>query len=420
MVFKRAIYIVAARRTPFGTYGGKLKDFSATHLQELANRAVLKQANLAPEAIDSTIVGNVMQSSSDAAYIARHAALRAGLPITVPALTVNRLCGSGFQAIISGGQEIEMSDSHVVLCGGAESMSQAPYAVRNARFGTKLGQDLKLEDTLWQGLTDEYAKTPMGVTGELHLSLCDPSQLWCLAENLAKKYSLTRQDTDQYALQSQQRWKKAHDQGFFKDEIEPIKTKGKKGAEDVFDTDEHPRPQSTLETLSKLPAVFKKENGTVTAGNASGVCDGAGAVLICTEEALKKYNLTPLARLIGYHVSGVEPTLMGFGPVPAIENLLKKTKKQVSDIDLFDINEAFAPQFLSCQKALKLPNEKTNVNGGAIALGHPLGASGTRITANLVYELKRRQGKYAVGAACIGGGQGISLMIERVWMWNFF
>ncbi|CAF1089812.1 unnamed protein product [Adineta ricciae] len=398
MVFKRAVYIVAARRTPFGTYGGKLKDFSATHLQELANRAALKQAKLSPEAIDSTIVGNVMQSSSDAAYISRHAALRAGVPIHVPALTVNRLCGSGFQSIVSGGQEIQLGDSDVVLCGGAESMSQAPYAVRNIRFGTKLGQDLKLEDTLWQGLTDEYAKTPMGIT----------------AENLAKKYNVTRQDTDQYALQSQQRWKKANDQGAFKDEIEPIKLKGKKGAEESFDTDEHPRPQSTIETLSKLPAVFIKDKGTVTAGNASGVCDGAGAVIICSEEALKKHNLTPLARVVAYHVSGVEPTLMGFGPVPAIENLLKKVQKSISDIDLFDINEAFAPQFLSCQKVLKLPNEKTNVNGGAIALGHPLGASGTRITANLVYELRRRQGKYAIGAACIGGGQGISLLLERV------
>lgn len=391
MVFKRAIYIVAARRTPFGSYGGKLKDFSATHLQELANRAVLKQAKLSPEAIDSTIVGNVMQSSSDAPYIARHAALRAGVPIHVPALTVNRLCGSGFQSIISGGQEIELDNSNVVLCGGTENMSQAPYAVRNARFGTKLGQDLKLEDTLWQGLTDEYAKTPMGIT----------------AENLAKKYNVTRQDTDQYAFQSQQRWKKANDQGFFKDEIEPVKTKGKKGVEESFDTDEHPRPQSTIEQISKLPAVFIKDKGTVTAGNASGVCDGAAAVIICNEEALKKYNLKPLARLVAYHVSGVEPTLMGFGPVPAIENVLKKTKKQISDIDLFDINEAFAPQFLACQKVLKLPNEITNVNGGAIALGHPLGASGTRITANLVYELQRRQGKYAIGAACIGGGQDV-------------
>ena len=235
-----------------------------------------------------------------------------------------------------------------------------------------------------------------------------------LAENLAKKYNLTRKDADEYALQSQLRWKKANEHGYFKDEIEPVKTKGKKGVEESFDTDEHPRPQSTIEQLGKLPAVFKKENGTVTAGNASGVCDGAAAVIVCNEEALKKYNLQPLARLVGYHVSGVEPTLMGFGPVPAIENLLKKAKKQVSDIDLFDINEAFAPQFLACRKALNLPNEKTNVNGGAIALGHPLGASGTRITASLVYELRRRQAKHAIGAACIGGGQGIAVLLERV------
>ncbi|CAF0791427.1 unnamed protein product, partial [Didymodactylos carnosus] len=389
MALKKAVFIVGARRTPFGTYGGKLKDYSATKLQELANKAVLQQAKLSPEHVDSVFVGNVMQSSSDAAYLARHAALGAGVPIHVPALTVNRLCGSGFQSIISGAQEIYLDDANVVLCGGSENMSQAPYAVRNARFGTRLGQDLKLEDTLWQGLTDEYAKVPMGIT----------------AENLATKYNITREQADKFAFDSQQRWKIANDKGYFKDEIEPIKTKNKKGVEESFDTDEHPRPQTTLEQLAKLPAVFKKEKGTVSAGNASGICDGAAAVLICDEQSLKKHNLKPLARLIAYHVTGVEPTIMGFGPVPAIQNLLKKTKKNVDDIDLFDINEAFAPQFLSCQQVLKIPLEKANVNGGAIALGHPLGSSGTRITGNLVYELQRRKGKYAVGAACIGGGQ---------------
>lgn len=234
-----------------------------------------------------------------------------------------------------------------------------------------------------------------------------------IAENLAKKYNITREDTDRYAHQSQQRWKKAQDQGFFKDEIEPIKMKSKKG-EELYEIDEHPRPQTTIEQLSKLATVFKKENGTVTAGNASGICDGAAAVILCSEEAVKKYKLTPLARLVGYHVSGVEPTLMGFGPVPAIQNLLKKTNKNVSNIDLFDINEAFAPQFLACQKALELPNDKSNVNGGAIALGHPLGASGTRISVNLIHELRRRKAQYGIGAACIGGGQGISVLIERV------
>jgi len=391
------VFIVAARRTPFGTYGGKLKDYSATHLQELANKAALTQAKLSPEAVDSVIVGNVMQTSSDAAYIARHAALRAGVPIHVPALTVNRLCGSGFQSIINGAQEINLDISNVVLCGGTESMSQAPYAVRGIRFGTKLGQDPKLEDVLWQGLTDELAKTPMGIT----------------AENLATKYNITRQEADQFAFESQQRWKKANDNGYFKAEIEPIKMKGKKGDE-IFDTDEHPRPQTTLEIMAKLPAVFKKDNGTVTAANASGICDGAAAVLICNEESLKKYNLKPLARLHAFHVVGCEPTIMGYGPVPAIENLLKKTNKTVDSIDLFDINEAFAPQFLAVQKVLKIPKEISNVNGGAIALGHPLGASGTRITGNLVYELHRRNGKYAVGAACIGGGQGIAILLERV------
>ncbi|CAF3629901.1 unnamed protein product [Rotaria sordida] len=398
MVFKRAIYIVAARRTPFGTFGGKLKDYTAIQLQEFANRAVFKQAKLSPDAIDSTIIGNVSQTSTYAIFLARHAALLAGVPIHVPALTVNRLCGSGFQSIINSGQEIELGDSNIVLCGGTESMSQAPYTVRNVRFGIKLGMNLKLEDTLWEGLTDGHVKTSMAMT----------------AENLAKKYNITRQEADEYALQSQKRWKQANEQGYFKDEIEPIKIKNKKNQDEIFDIDEHSRPQSTIEQLSKLPSLFIKDIGTVTAGNASGICDGAAAIIISNEDGLKKYNLKPLARLVAYHISGVEPTIMGIGPVPAIENLLKKVNKKISDIDLYDINEAFASQYLACKKVLKLSNEKSNVNGGAIALGHPLGASGTRITANLVYELRRCQGKYAIGAACIGGGQGIALLIERV------
>jgi len=271
MVFKRAIYIVAARRTAYGTFGGKLKDFTATDLQVHTNLAALKQAKLSPEAIDCSIVGNGIQSSSDAPYLGRHAALRVGAPISVPGLTVNRLCGSGFQSIANGGQEIEMGEANIVLCGGSENMSQAPYAVRNARFGTRLGQDLTMEDVLWQGLIDRYCKTPMGMT----------------AENLAAKFKITREQCDQFAHLSQQRWKKANDQGYFKDEIEPIKVKGKKGDE-MFDTDEHPRPQTTLAQMAKLPTVFKKENGVVTAANASGVNDGAGTIIICNEESLKK------------------------------------------------------------------------------------------------------------------------------------
>ncbi|XP_029436050.1 3-ketoacyl-CoA thiolase, mitochondrial-like isoform X2 [Rhinatrema bivittatum] len=336
-----------------------------------------------------------MQSSSDAAYIARHVGLRVGVPVPVPALTVNRLCGSGFQSIVTGCQEICLKESEVVLCGGTESMSQSPYAVRNIRFGTKFGMDYKLEDTLWAGLTDLHIKTPMGVT----------------AENLAEKHKISREECDKYALKTQQRWKAANDAGYFNAEMAPIEVKTRKGKEKL-EQDEHPRPQVTLEQLAKLPSVFKKD-GTVTAGNASGVCDGAGAVIIASEESLKEHKLTPLARIVSYHATGCDPTIMGIGPVSAINGALKKAGLSLKDMDLVEVNEAFAPQYLAVEKSLGLDPEKTNVDGGAIALGHPLGASGSRITAHLVHELRRRGGKYAVGSACIGGGQGIALIIEN-------
>ncbi|EDL82881.1 acetyl-Coenzyme A acyltransferase 2 (mitochondrial 3-oxoacyl-Coenzyme A thiolase), isoform CRA_g [Rattus norvegicus] len=360
MALLRGVFIVAAKRTPFGAYGGLLKDFTATDLTEFAARAALSAGKVPPETIDSVIVGNVMQSSSDAAYLARHVGLRVGVPTETGALTLNRLCGSGFQSIVSGCQEICSKDAEVVLCGGTESMSQSPYSVRNVRFGTKFGLDLKLEDTLWAGLTDQHVKLPMGMT----------------AENLAAKYNISREDCDRYALQSQQRWKAANEAGYFNEEMAPIEVKTKKGKQ-TMQVDEHARPQTTLEQLQKLPPVFKKE-GTVTAGNASGMSDGAGVVIIASEDAVKKHNFTPLARVVGYFV-----------------------------------NEAFAPQFLAVQKSLDLDPSKTNVSGGAIALGHPLGGSGSRITAHLVHELRRRGGKYAVGSACIGGGQGISLIIQN-------
>lgn len=274
-------------------------------------------------------------------------------------------------------------------------MSQSPYCVRNVRFGTKFGLDLKLEDTLWAGLTDQHVKLPMGMT----------------AENLAAKYNISREDCDRYALQSQQRWKAANEAGYFNEEMAPIEVKTKKGKQ-TMQVDEHARPQTTLEQLQKLPPVFKKE-GTVTAGNASGVSDGAGVVIIASEDAVKKHNFTPLARVVGYFVSGCDPAIMGIGPVPAITGALKKAGLSLKDMDLIDVNEAFAPQFLAVQKSLDLDPSKTNVSGGAIALGHPLGGSGSRITAHLVHELRRRGGKYAVGSACIGGGQGISLIIQN-------
>ncbi|XP_074063991.1 3-ketoacyl-CoA thiolase, mitochondrial [Macrotis lagotis] len=395
MALLRGIYIVAAKRTPFGTFGGLLKDFTATDLAEVAAKASLSAGKVPPEIIDSVIMGNVAQTSTDAIYLARHVGLRVGVPQATPALTLNRLCGSGFQAITSGCQDICVKDAEVVLCGGTESMSQAPYCVRNVRFGTRLGTDLKLEDSLWTALTDQHIKTPMAIT----------------AENLAVKYKISREACDKYALQSQQRWKTANDAGYFNNEMAPIEVKTRKGKE-MMKMDEHPKPQTTMEQLAKLSPVFKKE-GTVTAGNASGISDGAGAVIIASEDAVKKHNLTPLARIVGYFVSGCDPNIMGIGPVPAISGALKKSGLSLKDMDLVEVNEAFAPQYLAVEESLQLDPSKTNVNGGAIALGHPLAASGARITAHLTHELRRRGGKYAVGSACIGGGQGIALIIEN-------
>ncbi|XP_068107477.1 3-ketoacyl-CoA thiolase, mitochondrial [Hyperolius riggenbachi] len=396
MALLRGVFIVAAKRTPFGTFGGVLKDHTATDLGEIAAKAALAAGNVAPDAIDSVIFGNVAQTSTDAIYLTRHIGLRVGIPVPVPALTVNRLCGSGFQSVVNGCQEIALRESEIVMCGGAESMSQSPYAVRNIRFGTKLGVDLKMEDTLWSGLTDSHIKTPMAIT----------------AENLAEKYGISREECDSYSFQTQQRWKAAQDAGYFTAEMAPIDIKSKKGPTKM-EQDEHPRPQTTQEQMAKLPPVFKK-NGVVTAGNASGICDGAGVLIIASEEAVTKHKLTPLARIVAYHAAGCDPNIMGIGPVPAITEALKKAGLGLKDMDLVEVNEAFAAQYLSVEKVLGLDREKTNVNGGAIALGHPLAASGSRITSHLAHELRRRGGKYAVGSACIGGGQGIAVILENV------
>lgn len=393
----KGIFIVAAKRTPFGTYGGKFVKTSALELQENAAKAALAAGNIKPEQVDSVVIGNVLAcTSSDSIYLPRHVLLKCGIPIERPALGVNRLCGSGFQSIVNGAQNIVCGDSKVVLTGGVDNMSQSPYVVRNIRFGTTLGAPLELEDSLWVGLSDTYCKLPMALT----------------AENLAEKYKIPRSEVDAYALRSQQLWKKGHDSGVFKEELSPVKVMIKR-KEVTVDVDEHPKPQTTLEVLSKLPLVFKKD-GVVSAGSASGICDGAGAVVVASEEACKEYGYKPLARLVGYSVAGVDPSIMGIGPVPAIRNLLKAAGKTLNDIDLVEINEAFGAQTLACQKELKLDMEKLNVNGGAIALGHPLGASGSRITAHLVHELRRRKAKYAVGSACIGGGQGIALLLESI------
>jgi acetyl-CoA acetyltransferase family protein len=392
----REIWIVGAKRTAFGTFGGTLKDLTATDLAVEASKAALAQAGADPSAVEQVIFGNVQQTSADSIYLARHVGLRAGVPIPAPALTVNRLCGSGFQAIINGAEQILLGDSEVVLTGGTESMSQAPHVVRGARWGLAFGKEQKLGDTLWDALTDSYTGFPMAIT----------------AENLAEQYKISRQEVDDYALRSQRAWAAANEAGRFKDEIVPIEVKGKKGPVQ-FAVDEHPRPQTTAEVLAKLPPVFKKD-GVVTAGNASGISDGAGAILLCSKEAGQKHGWKPLAKILQYAYAGCDPKIMGIGPAPAIRRVLERTGKKLGDFDLVEVNEAFGAQYLAVEKELGLDRERTNVDGGAIALGHPLGASGARITAHLVYALRASGKKLGLGSACIGGGQGIALAIEAV------
>ncbi|MCA9593710.1 MAG: acetyl-CoA C-acetyltransferase [Myxococcales bacterium] len=392
----KEIWIVAAKRTPFGTLSGTLKGVSAIDLAVHAGKAAIAQSGIAAKDFDHVVLGNVQQTSADAIYGARHVGLKAGLPIETPGLTVNRLCGSGFQAVITAAEQILLGESKAVLAAGSENMSQAPHVLWGLRDGAKFGRPPQLVDSLWEALTDSYCKTPMAMT----------------AENLAEKYGITREDADAFALKSQQRWAAAQESGGFADEIAPMEVAmGRKSV--TLDKDEHPRPQTTMEALAKLPPVFKKD-GVVTAGNASGICDGAAALVVVDGEWGKAQGLKPLAKLVQWGVAGVEPTIMGIGPAPAIRIALERAGLKLDEIGLFDVNEAFAPQFLSVQKELGLPDDKTNVNGGAIALGHPLGASGARITANLIYAMKKKNAKLAVGSACIGGGQGIAVVLEAV------
>ena len=392
----KEIWIVAAKRTPFGALSGGLKDVSAIDLAVHASKAAIAQSGVQPKDFDHVILGNVQQTSPDAIYGARHVGLKAGLPIETPALTVNRLCGSGFQAVVNAAEQILLGDARCVLAGGSENMSQAPHIMWGLRDGAKFGKPPKLVDSLWEALTDSYCQAPMAIT----------------AENLAAIYGITREMADQCALRSQKNWAAAHESGAFADEIAAMEVaQGKKTL--TVDRDEHPRPQTTLETLAKLPTVFKKD-GVVTAGNASGICDGAAMLVVADAEWAKAQGLKPLAKLVQWGVAGVEPTLMGIGPAPAIRSALDRAGLTLGDVDPFDVNEAFAPQFLAVQKELGIADEKINVNGGAIALGHPLGASGARITANLVYTLAKRGKRLGVGSACIGGGQGIALVLESV------
>jgi acetyl-CoA acyltransferase 2 len=391
----RDVFILGGKRTPMGDYAGALKDISAIDLGAIAARGALETTGVAPDEIDHTIIGNALQTSGDAIYGARHVALKAGVPFDRPALTVNRLCGSGIQSIISGAQMIQLDEAQVCLVGGMESMSQAPHVIRGARSGFALGQG-KLEDSLMVALLDTYCNTPMAGT----------------AENLARKFEIPRADQDQYALRSQQAAKRALDAGFFAAEIVPVEVKTRKGTV-LFGQDDHLRPETTLEGLAKLRPAFSKD-GFVTAGNASGIVDGAAALVIAGEDFIKAKNIKPVGRIVSWAYAGVEPELMGIGPVPATRQALKKAGLQLSDIDLIEVNEAFAAQYLAVEQQLGLDRERTNVNGGAIALGHPLGATGTRLVLTLLHELQRRGGRYGLATACIGGGQGIAIICERV------
>ena len=387
------VFIIGGARTPMTEYVGALKDVSALELGAIASRGAFERTGVKPEWIDHAVFGNVLQTSADAIYGARHVALKAGVPIEVPALTVNRLCGSGIQAAISGAQCIQLGEAGLVLTGGMESMSQAPHVIRGLRSGLKLGQG-KLEDYLYEALLDPYCGLFMAQT----------------AEKCAAQYAISREAQDGYAMRSQKCADEAWRAGKFVEEVVPVEIKSRK-ATTIVDRDDHMRPDTTIEGLAKLPAAFAKE-GTVTAGNASGIVDGGAAVILASGEAVRARGLKPIAKLAGWATVGVDPSIMGMGPAPAIRKLLERTRLSLGDIDLFEINEAFAGQYLAVEKELGLDREKVNVNGGAIALGHPLGMSGTRLILTLTLELRRRGQTRGIASACIGGGQGIAALVE--------
>ncbi|MGA6952782.1 MAG: thiolase family protein [Candidatus Sulfotelmatobacter sp.] len=392
------IAIVSGARTPFGRYCGKLKDFTAQELGAVAAKGAMERAGVDAKEFDHVVFGNAQQTSGDALYGARHVGLRAGLPIETPALTVNRLCGSGMQAIVSAAQMIMVDEAKIVLAGGMEAMSQAPFVIRG-RDGFTLAPGGKMEDSLMVALLDSYCGSYMANTAELYGS----------------EHGITREMQDEFALRSQQKADAAYKEGRIQEELVPVPLKNSKGegTGESFTEDDHRRPQTTLEGLAKLKTAFGR-SGTVTAGNASGIVDGAAAVVLMSIEETRKRNLMPLGRIVSWGVAGVEPKVMGRGPVPATKIALQKAGLSLDYIDLIEVNEAFAAQYLGVEKELGLDREKVNVNGGAIALGHPLGATGTRLVITLLYELRRRKKKYGLATACIGGGQGIAMIVETL------
>jgi acetyl-CoA acyltransferase 2 len=395
-MFPTDVVIVAGARTPMSRYTGSFSDVSAIDLAAHASKEAIRRSGADPGDFDHVIFGNVMQTSADALYGARHVGLKAGLKIEAPAVTVNRLCGSGMESIAQAAQRLLLGEATMVLAGGMENMTQAPFVIRGARNGLKLGGGA-LEDTLMAGLTDSYCGLPMALT----------------AEKLAEQYGITRADADAYALRSQQAADAAYKACRVRDELVPVEVKhGKKSI--TVSEDDHRRPETTLETLAKLPPSFKKD-GIVTAGNASGIVDGAAAVVVTRERIAKDRGLKPVGRIVAWAVAGVDPSIMGIGPVPSSQKALKLAGLTWEEMDRVEVNEAFAAQYLAVEKALGLNRDKTNVNGGAIALGHPLGATGTRLVITILNELRRNNLRYGLTTACIGGGQGIAMIVEALY-----
>jgi acetyl-CoA acyltransferase 2 len=394
------LVIVGGARTPMAEYSGtpgygKLKGVSAIDLAVHATKAALARAGVPADAIDHVVIGNVLQTSADAIYGGRHVGLKAGVPQSAGGLTVNRICGSGIQSIISAGQMLQLGESEMAIAGGMENMSQAPHILRGGRDGLRFGADTKLEDSLFEALKDPYADLFMAQT----------------AEKVAARLGITREEQDAYAFRSHQLGAAAVAEGRFAEEIEPFVIKSRRG-DKIVDTDDHIRPETTIEGLAKLRAAFGKD-GTVTAGNASGIVDGAASLVVTTADRAKADNLDVWAKIKGWGVSGCDPSEMGLGPVPSMRQCSERTGVKIEDVDRIEINEAFAAQYLGCEKELGLDRDKVNVNGGAISLGHPLGATGTRLILTLMYELRRQGLRYGMGSACIGGGQGVAMLIEN-------
>ncbi|WP_066292456.1 thiolase family protein [Bacillus sp. FJAT-29937] len=388
------VYVIEGARTPFGAFGGKLKDVEVTDLGVIAAKSAIQKSNVPADSIEQTFFGNVIHTSANSSYLARHISLKAGIPETAPALTVNRLCGSGLQAVVNATQAILLDEASGTIAGGAENMSMSPHIIRGIRFnGTKMGVP-QVEDILVSTLTDQYCQLGMGIT----------------AENLASKYDISRTEQEEYALLSQKRAAIAQEKGVFTKELVSVL---KENGELLLEKDEHPKPDIKLEKIRNMRPAFKKD-GSVTAATSSGINDGACALVLGDDRFIEEHSAKPLARIVSYGIAGVDPRYMGIGPVPSTLQALRRANLQIKDIDIFEVNEAFAVQVLSVKKELGIDLDKLNVNGGAIALGHPVGASGARLLLTLSYELQRRNKRFGLASLCIGGGQGISVIIENV------